>query len=273
MTPSLRIGRVVLTVRDLEKVAAFYRDVVGLQRLEGAPGRQALGAGGVVLVELREDRSAAPARPDAAGLFHTAFLLPRRADLAAWMLHAVEGGVAIEGASDHAVSEAVYLSDPEGNGVEIYADAPRETWRWEGGSVHMTTRPLDFRALAETATGPWRGAPDGTSVGHAHLKVGDTGEAERFYRERLGLAVTHRRSGAVFLSSDGYHHHLGANSWASRGAGKRPAGAAGLACVEVVACDAASWAALAERNGFEEAAGEARIEDPWGTAIVLRPHA
>ncbi len=263
----MEIGRVALTVNDLEGVAQFYAQVLGLERLQGDGHEVVLGAGSLGLLELRGDRQARRASPREAGLFHTAFLLPDRRALARWIVHASGLRLSLQGASDHLVSEAIYLNDPEGNGIEVYADRPRETWTVEGGRVRMATERLDLEALARDADGPWTGAPDGTVVGHVHLQVGDVPEAERFYSGTLGFPVTTHYPGAAFYGAGGYHHHLATNVWNSRGAGRRSGPATGLAELEIVA-DPQELAAVLGRTG-----GARRVEDPWGTAVTIRAKA
>ncbi len=255
----LDVARVALVVNDLPLVARFYEEALGLERLRAGGEEVRLGAGGRVLLELRGDRAAPRASRREAGLFHTAFLLPSRAALGRWLRHAAEAGLRLQGASDHVVSEALYLSDPEGNGIEIYADRPRERWLDAAGAIRLATEPLDRESLAAAADGPWAGAPEGTVVGHVHLQVGDVAEAERFYTGALGLEVMARYPGAAFLATGGYHHHLGANAWNSRGAGPRRPVATGLA--ELV---------LAAGPG---AAAPGVLADPWGTRIVVEPKA
>ena len=260
----LEIGHVALTVNDLSSVEAFYRDALGLDRLGGDGEVARLGAGGRAFLELREDRKARRADRREAGLFHTAFLLPSRESLARWILHAAERRLPLQGASDHLVSEAIYLADPEGNGIEVYADRPREAWpRTDDGAIRMATERLDLDALARDADGPWTGAPEGTVVGHVHLQVGDLAEAEAFYSGTLGFDVVTRYPGASFLGSGGYHHHLGANVWNSRGAGRRSGPATGLAEVGIVA-DGPEVDAILARSG-----GTAELSDPWGTRVAV----
>ena len=251
----MRIGSVALAVRDMDAVSRFYREVVGLEVLESGAELQRLGAGATPLLELRRDAHARREDPRSAGLFHTAFLLPGRADLANWMAHAATSGVRLEGASDHLVSEAFYLSDPEGNGVEIYADRPSETWARRDGLIEMATAPLDMASLSAAATGAWSGAPEGSIVGHVHLRVGALAEAESFYGETLGLDVACRYPGATFFGSGGYHHHVATNIWRSRGAPVRPEGTTGLAEVRLITD------AKPERPA---------LQDPWGTTVTLQ---
>jgi catechol 2,3-dioxygenase len=259
----LEIGRVALTVNDLPTVRAFYGGALGLQPLGGDGDVALLGAGDRVLLELRQDRSARRRSAREAGLFHTAFLLPSRAALGRWLRHAAGTQVPVQGASDHLVSEAIYLADPEGNGIEVYADKPRAAWPMEGGTLRMATEPMDVDGVAGAADGPWTSAPEGTVVGHVHLQVGDIAEAEAFYHGTLGFDVVTHYPGATFLGSGGYHHHLGANIWNSRNAGRRSFPSTGLADVEILA-DAPALDALLGRTG-----GQRHLADPWGTQVTL----
>jgi catechol 2,3-dioxygenase len=161
------------------------------------------------------------------------------------------------------VSEAIYLSDPEGNGIEVYADKPRAVWPQENGQLRMATERLDLDALARAADGPWQGAPDGTVVGHVHLQVGDVAEAEAFNSGTLGFPVTTHYPGAAFYGSGGYHHHLATNVWNSRGAGPRRRPSTGLAEVRILA-DSPEFDAVLARTG-----GQGEIDDPWGTRVTL----
>jgi catechol 2,3-dioxygenase len=271
----VHIGAVGLIVRDLDRVAAFYRETIGLAELERSDRRARLGAGGVALVDLEERRDAAPDEAGAAGLYHTAFLMPTRTDLARWFLHARKARVPITGASNHSVSEAIYLDDPEGNGVEVYADTEQQRWHWSGGDVTMATEPLDLDDLVRAADADtYSGAPAGLRIGHIHLRVGDLAMAEKFYRDSIGLDVTRRRTGAVFLSSGRYHHHVAVNIWQSRGAGRREDDRAGLAWFSLEANDAAMLEALGarlRRGGVALATSAHGIEarDPWGTRVRL----
>lgn len=202
----LAMGRVALTVHDLDKVGTFYRQVVGLHLLKQDGEVAELGAGNDVLLELRRDTAARRASPREAGLFHTAFLLPSRGDLGRWIKHAMSTRAPVTGASDHIVSEAIYLSDPEGNGVEIYADRPAAGWRWHDHKVEMATEALDTQSLVTAAgNAAWRGFAEGSTVGHVHLQVGAIAPAEEFYVGTLGFDVTARYPGGTFYAVDGYH--------------------------------------------------------------------
>src|SRR4029450_3533615 len=187
-----------------------------------------LGAPAVPFVHLEHRPNAEPDDPRSAGLYHTAFLMPTRGDLARWILHVARHKVPLTGASDHAVSEAFYLDDPEGNGVEVYCARPAETGEGPGRDLKITTDPLDIDSIlhevAPTATYP--GAPEGLRIGDVHPRGGEVRLSDAFYRDALGLDVTRRRQGATFMSSGRYHHHIAGNVWHRAGAGRRPAGAA-----------------------------------------------
>ncbi|PZN96400.1 MAG: glyoxalase [Hyphomicrobiales bacterium] len=265
------IGAVTLRVHDLAGLTAFYRDGIGLRVIEQRAAFSTLGVDGVVLVRL-EEGATRPTSP--AGLFHTAILLPSRADLADWLAHAALTRVVLEGASDHLVSEALYLSDPEGNGIEIYRDRPRADWPRLDGAIQMATDRLDAeRLLAEAVSTAYAGMPSGTRIGHIHLRVGDTAELERFYAGVLGFDVMVRYPGASFLASGGYHHHIAGNIWSSRNAGRRHGGEAGLNRFELVARNLPDFAAMHLRilaGGGHETAEGPTIADPWGNRLILR---
>ena len=272
----LRIRTVRLKVRDLDTVSTFYQSVLGLSPIEIGEGRVTLGIGTAPLLHLVGDPALLPLDTRQAGLFHTAFLLPSRSDLARWLTHAMAARVPLQGASDHIVSEALYLADPEGNGIEVYADRPVARWQGPNGKIRMSTDPLDAQDLLQSAAGTeWAGFPEAGSIGHVHLQVGDTEAADRFYRDVLGFEIAERYPGASFYGSGGYHHQLAGNVWNSRRAGLRPDGIAGLEAVEIIvrdAADLASIAARAERVGIErlEDTGGMTLHDPWGTAITLK---
>jgi catechol 2,3-dioxygenase len=272
----LHIGAIALKVRDLDRVATFYRDAIGLAVLEQSKDSARLGAGGVPFVHLEQRGDAKPDDTREAGLYHTAFLMPTRSDLARWILHVARNRVQLTGASDHAVSEAFYLDDPEGNGVEVYYDRPAETWQWTGNDLRITTDPLDVDDILREVppTAAFAGAPDGMRIGHVHLRVGDVARAEAFYRDALGLDVTRRRHGASFMSSGRYHHHLAGNVWHSSGAGRRDESRAGLSWFAFEAADAAAFEAAKTRlaqAGVELRATPTGIEadDPWGTRMRI----
>ncbi|WP_439028063.1 VOC family protein [Haloarchaeobius sp. DT45] len=278
---STHVGRVALRVNSLDATVPFYRDVVGLDgERDDEAGEARLSAGGEELVVLEED-AGAPERPhEAAGLFHLAVRVPDRPALAA-ALARVRAHGSLAGASDHAVSEALYLRDPEGNGVEIYRDRPREEWQKTAtGTLVIQTLPLDLDDLAAARSGAaadGRDAdrvPTGTDVGHVHLEVGDLDRAIRFYVDDVGFALQNDEyDGAAFVAAGGYHHHLGLNTWNRRTA---PSGDhCGLAWYELVLPDESSLAALRDRltgRGYsvEAADGGFHVADPDGIAVRVR---
>lgn len=257
----IQIGKVVLTVNDLSRVGDFYQDVIGLNRISGDAGTLVLGAGDLPLLELRRD-TGARFRPQEAGLFHTAFLLPDRHALGSWLRGAAERGQALDGASDHLVSEAIYLHDPEGNGIEIYADRPRTSWQRNGAEVQMDTVALDLQGLIAAGRAPWHNMPEGSVIGHVHLQVGNVAQAEEFYMNSLKMDRTSHVFGASFFATGGYHHHLAGNIWNSRGAGPRSVDATGLSEV-VLQADPDAMRALAATA----------FSDPWGTRLRIEAKA
>jgi catechol 2,3-dioxygenase len=273
----MRVGMVTLRVRRLDPVADFYRDVIGLAVMERSATSATLGAGGVKLLVLEAIPDAAEESKRAAGLYHTAFLMPARKDLARWLVHAAIHRVPLSGFADHRVSESVYLDDPEGNGIEVYADRAPETWKWDGGSVAMATDQLDIDgllALTDTHTTNYAKAPDDLRIGHMHLRVGDLERADRFYGGAIGFDPTRKRSGAAFLSSGRYHHHLGINVWQSAGAGPRDDTATGLAwfSLEVATEEILQAQTLRLRQaGAPAVTIDKGVEtsDPWGTKVRL----
>lgn len=272
----MRIATVTLTVRDLDTVSRFYQQVIGLAPIEAGAGLVRLGVGTTVVLELRHDPAAALASRRVAGLFHTAFLVSSRADLAQWLLHAAEHRVPLHGASDHVVSEAIYLADPEGHGIEVYRDRPSETWTWRDGMVEMDTQALDLDDLARTVRSrDWSGLPTGSCIGHVHLQVGALEPAESFYAGLLGLEVVCRYPGATFFSSGGYHHHIATNIWNSRGAPARSERTTGLANIEIVT-DGGVLKAVRSRLSADQvpasSQGHLQLRDPWGTSITLTAH-
>jgi catechol 2,3-dioxygenase len=275
-TTPIRMGAVTLVVRDLEKVSKFYQDVIGLREIRRSGGLAELGAGENVFLKLKHDAEAKPDTGRSAGLYHTAFLLPSRSDLAQWLIHVANNRVPLQGAADHIVSEAFYLADPEGNGIEVYIDRPEAGWVWAGGQVHMASDPIDVDGLVASVAAPnWQGAPVGTGVGHVHLRVGDIGPAEAFYKGLLGLDITASMGSATFYSSGGYHHHIATNIWQSRGAPLRAANEAGLAEVEFLVADKGIWDSLSDRLrksglAIEEKDGGVLVPDPWQTKALIK---
>lgn len=206
--------------------------------------------------------------------------MPTRGDLARWVVHVVAARIPATGGSDHSVSEAIYLDDPEGNGVEVYSDRPRELWRWTDGVVTMGTFRLDadvLFALARRDGGRYEGAPAGLRVGHVHLRVGDIPRGRGFYRDAMGLDLTRERTGAAFLASGGYHHHLAINTWQSAGAPARDPLSTGLDWFSLNIAEAGMIEAQAARLEASGATvrpldgGGVEVADPWGTRVRLLP--
>ena len=265
-----------LVVRDLDLVSRFYQQVVGLSVLEALPSGVLLGAHGTPLLTLSTSGQVKAASRTAAGLFHTAFLVPNRQELAAWLAHAAHSGIRLDGASDHLVSEAIYLSDPEGNGIEIYRDRAPVEWNYhQDGTVEMATERLDLQALYNSAPQvSFGGMAAGTALGHIHLQVGDIPQAEAFYRDVLGLKIMARYPGASFFATGGYHHHVAANIWNSRGASARQETMSGLADYTLRFTDeTALKQALAAVEKLEIATTKTAsgwsLKDPWGIGLNL----
>jgi catechol 2,3-dioxygenase len=278
--PGTSMGAVRLGVADLEEVRDFYRDTIGLSELEPDEGIVRLGTNGdsgEALIELAGEPGAQPRPRGTSGLFHLAILVPRRADLARALQRVAESGWRLSGASDHLVSEALYLSDPEGNGIELYRDRPREEWPVRDGVLQMDTLPLDLDGVLGELRREDAGArmPAGTRMGHVHLNVGDLTAAEAFYSGALGFDVMVRGyPGALFVSAGGYHHHLGLNTWAGEGAPPPPPGTRGLRQFEVKLPGPDHLAAEEDRlreAGFEPVreGDRVRVTDPAGNGVVL----
>lgn len=272
------VATAALRVRRRDTVAAFYREAIGLALLEEGPGYSVLGVPGVPLLTLVDAGDAFFEPPTQAGLFHIAFLMPDRRSLAEWLVHAAHTRVPLSGFADHNVSEAVYLNDPEGNGIEVYVDRPASEWQWNGDVVTMGTHPLDIDGILDLTTPErdiYTGAPAGLRIGHIHLRVGAIAEGRRFYEQGLGLASTRgQRADAAFLSSGGYHHHVALNTWNSAGAGLRDPRSTGLDWFSLRVGGRAIAEAQSERLSASGATVTVRDDgieaiDPWGTRVRL----
>ena len=276
---STRLGRVRLQVADLDRSLAFYQTILGLRVIRRDADSAGLGPNGEdhEIVHLRQLRTARPVpRRGLLGLYHFAILLPDRASLGRFVAHLAEVG-AYAGMSDHFVSEAVYLTDPDGLGIEVYADRPRDAWRYDERQLYMTTNNLDVENLVLAARGErWTGMPPGTVLGHVHLYVGDIDKAEEFYHRALGFdKVVWSYPGALFLSAGGYHHHLGTNTWA-RGAPAATDEDARLLEWEIIVptkkdADEAAHHVIAAGYDAKPDNGEWILTDPWGTSLRLVP--
>lgn len=271
LPPETMMGPVELTVSDLDRSLDYYRQAIGLGVREQDDGRASLGGDSELLV-LHEVPGAQPA-PRNTGLFHFALLVPERRALASWLAHAIREQVPMTGVSDHFVSEALYLRDPDAHGIEIYADRPREVW--EGQVGRMTTEPLDLENLLGELDDPeqdaFDGLPRGTVMGHVHLQVAEIPETLRFYRDVLGFdEMASYGSQATFLAAGGYHHHVGANTWVSAGAQPPPEGAAALRRATIVLPSAEARNEVLNRvaDAGQEPEGNV-VRDPSGNSLLL----
>lgn len=261
-----RMGAVHLSVADLDRSLAYYETQIGLRVHERSDGQARIGAGGEDLLVLTEEPGARPA-DGYSGLFHYALLVPERVDLARWLAHAARERVPLSGLSDHFVSEAIYLRDPDHHGIEIYADRPRELWEGQV-ATRLTTLPLDTNDLMATlddpAAEPFDGLAGGTVMGHVHLCVSEVDASVAFYRDTLGFGLMAQLGDqAAFLSAGGYHHHLGANTWQSAGRPYAPEGHARLTQMTIVLPDEAARAEISGRIGG------AAATDPSGIPLTL----
>jgi catechol 2,3-dioxygenase len=274
------VGPVRLTVSDLDRSRPFYERAIGLRSFERADGTLAFGPDDAhPLLELRGDSSAPALDHRASGLFHVAILVPTRQDLAMALARLAQTRWPLDGASDHLVSEALYLSDPDGNGIEIYRDRSREQWSRTANGLRMATLPLDLDdVLSELAhaDGPQEHAPLGTTIGHVHLQVSHLADAERFYNGVLGFDVMVRGyQGALFVSAGGYHHHLGLNTWRSAGASPPPPDSIGLRSFEVLLptqeeLERVLGRVRAADLEIESSGDDAAVRDPAGNTVTLR---
>jgi catechol 2,3-dioxygenase len=264
----LRFGAIALAVTDLERSIDYYRRRLGMDLIQRDGSRATLGAGGRRLVELEERRGAAR-NSDAADLFHFALRLPSRPALARQLAHLMATDTRLTGASDHNVSEALYLRDPDGHGIELYRDRPRDAW-YRDGRVQMGTTALDLEKLLEDAPGRRENGLDPDSViGHVHLETVDLQRAKAFYVDRLGLDVTTERAGAIFMSKGGYHHHVAVNTWGGRTrAARDDRERIGMLWFEIQLPDRQDLAAVADALGADVTADQTLVvADPNGLAI------
>jgi catechol 2,3-dioxygenase len=278
IAPETGMGAVELTVADLDRTLDYWQREIGLRLLERGDGRASLGTDTEVLRFVEEPA----AQPDTGhtGLYHVALLVPDRPSLARWLAHAARDRVSLTGLSDHEVSEAIYLRDPDHHGIEIYADRPREAWEGQVSRL-MTTQPLDVESLLgeldDPAGEPFQGLPDGTVVGHTHLRVADVDDTVAFYSGLLGFGVMAQLGpSAAFLSAGGYHHHIGANVWESAGASPAPPGTATLRHATILVPDREELDRVVGRVADAGQEPEERddgviVRDPSGNALLLAP--
>ncbi len=276
--PDFTIGLVQIRVSNLERSLAFYQNVVGLSILRQTGPQVEMSADGQnVLLILREIEHAKVLRRNSvAGLYHFAILVPDRPSLGLVMRNLISTGIHV-GQGDHLVSEALYIQDPDNNGIEIYRDRPRDTWEHDKeGYVQMATDPVDVDGLMDASAGlPWNGLPAGTVMGHVHFHVGDLGQAKAFYVDLLGFELTaHYGDAAMFISAGGYHHHIGLNIWAGQGAPAAPVDAAGIDYFTLVLPSEEERTAVVERvreagYAVDDTDGVPSFRDPWNIGIRL----
>jgi catechol 2,3-dioxygenase len=277
--PNTNIASTHLTVADLDRSERFYTDVLGFRPLARTGDTLTLTAdGATALLSLTEQPGAPPKPARATGLYHFAILTPSRLDLARSLRRLADMRYRLSGGSDHLVSEALYLDDPDGNGIEIYRDRPRAEWPRTGGQIKMATDPLDIDGLLgelERDDRPWDGLAPATTIGHMHLHIADIKAAEAFYHGVLGFDIIVRYGpSALFVSAGGYHHHIGLNTWAGVGAPPAPAGSAGLRHFVVRLPNQAALDAVLARVreagiAIEDHADGALVRDASGNALVL----
>ncbi|MCI1857096.1 MAG: VOC family protein [Sporolactobacillus sp.] len=275
--PHTYVSQVRLCVLNLERSQDFYVNMLGLRVLEKGERTIAFTANGTdPLITVEQPEGILPRQPHEAGLYHFALLLPSRKDLAAVLAHLLKDGWPLQGGADHAVSEAVYLADPDGNGIELYRDRPPKQWNWENGKVYMPTVGLDEQILHELDGQPWTGLPVQTMIGHIHLQVADLEAAATFYTKGLGFRlVANYGQMADFLSTGGYHHHIGLNIWESKG---RPASGENRAGMKRFTIDYPSRQARSEAlqrvrtmgTDVTEREGDIFVTDPSNLGIRLR---
>lgn len=272
--PGSVLGPVYLTVSDLDRVVNFYHGSLGLQVRSHEQEIAHLGVGDEDLVVLHQSPEGTRVR-GTTGLYHFAIRVPSRADLASSLRRIIEANTPVQGFADHLVSEAIYLADPEGNGIEIYRDRPRGEWPYDGETLQMGTEPLDLDDLLEEPNGTWAGLAPDTRIGHIHLHVSNIAQAENFYTKVLGFDLVQRYGpSAAFFSYGGYHHHIGVNTWAGEGAPAPPAGSTGLRHFVIKLGDGVELESItsqAEKEGVLIAETELghQLHDPSGNAIVL----
>ncbi|MCM3716413.1 VOC family protein [Alkalihalobacillus oceani] len=273
---NIHVGQVVLKISDLQHSLKFYQEVIGLRVLHEEADRATLTADGLSpLLILEQPEHVTKKHGRTTGLYHFALLVPSRRDLADLFRHLLEVKWPLQGAADHFVSEAIYLADPDGNGIELYSDRPASTWKWENGEVLMATEPLDYQHLLSEEAKEWSGISEQTIIGHIHLHVAEWQETEKFYGEGLGFEVVCRYgTQALFVSTARYHHHIGLNTWNGLGAPAPAPESTGLRYFTLILPSAEERTAVVQRLqslGFQvtELDDRVAVEDPSGTAIHL----
>ena len=273
--PQTELGAVRLAVRDLARMSRFYQEMIGLSVLDLGKNYVELGVDGMRLVGL-VSKPEGVSSPYSTGLYHLAVLLPDRLELGRWLRYYLETGYRLDGAGDHLVSEALYLSDPEGNGIEMYRDRPREDWEIIDGRIKMDTLPVDIQSMIrETPREGFNGLPAGTKMGHVHLQVNNVSTVSAFYQQILGFDLVAQLPGAGFLSAGGYHHHIGMNTWRSFRGDIAAPNALGLIDYEVLLPDQKALDPILrqlseQKVAYEQNNGGIRLQDPAGIWIIIR---
>lgn len=274
--PNTFVSQVYLVVSNLERSRDFYQNILGLRIMKKENHSITFSANGLdPLVTLEQPDRVLPHHSRQAGLYHFALLLPSRKDLAAVLYHLLKEEYPLQGGSDHAVSEAVYLADPDGNGIELYRDRPSKEWKWSSGRVFMPTVAMDEHILDELDGQPWNGMPEQTIMGHIHLQVTDLETAEKFYCNALGFdLVSQYDDQADFISTGGYHHHIGLNVWRSKGRPATDEVRAGMNCfiLEYPSLEAREEAAGRLKRMGVSVSKEGRyvsVKDPSNIKILL----
>ncbi|WP_373558160.1 VOC family protein [Bacillus sp. 7884-1] len=272
--PNIYVGEVNVKVKNLDNALTFYQNIMGFQVLEKTERKAALTADGkTTLVTLKQPENVIPKEGRMSGLYHFAILLPSRADLSVFLRHFLGTGYPL-GAADHYVSEALYINDPDGNGIEVYRDRPSKEWTWKNGLVDMATEELDGNSILAESDAEWNGLPAGTVMGHIHLHVGDLQKAEEFYTKGLGFEVVSHYPQALFLSTGRYHHHIAINTWQGEGAPTPPQNSVGLNWYTLVFPDEAARETALQQlqqlgSSVQKETDYFVVSDPSGNQIRL----
>ena len=281
LDPATHVGLVTLAVSSLERSLRYYQNGLGFTVKEQKEGLTLLGAAiGLPILALVEQPNAQLQPAHTTGLYHFAVLLPTRKDLGRFLSHLIESRTPLDGYADHLVSEALYLSDPDGNGIEVYHDRPRSTWAQHNGHVNMGSDPIDLEALIAEGrqdTSAWSGLPAHTTLGHMHLRVGNIPQGVQFYHNVLGFDIMQQMPSALFVSAGGYHHHIGMNIWESRNGPQPPHNAVGLRFFTIQLPDASAQATVVARLQaanwpIEQQEMGVIVHDPWGNKLLLTTH-